>query len=330
MGRDVQQKLATGAQGARAWLKQAETVLGNHSDRLDAINVFPVPDGDTGTNLYQTVRIASERAQELQDTEDIGVLLREAAQAALENARGNSGTLLSVFLLGFAEPLVGQRRLVLQHLSEGLDRGQLRAWSALTDPVPGTMPSAMSAANEAVNRALEDSLRDVDLHSRAALLTGLDAAVEGTRLAVVASEGELDLLTRAQVVDAGAMGFLLVLEALKAAVVGEPVDEFVLEGFPGYAIQDPHIHATAEAEEGVEVMCSMSLSPLDAALLRGQLDDMGESVIMSPLPDGSGEATRWRVHVHVPEAAPVLEMFRTFCEPENVTVTSLSTAQDCA
>ncbi|GHD11686.1 DAK2 domain-containing protein [Zhihengliuella salsuginis] len=326
----MQQKLATGVSGAKAWLKQAETVLANHSDRLDAINVFPVPDGDTGTNLYETVKVASQAAQAVETDSDLGLVLSAAAQAALEDARGNSGTLLSVFLVGFAEPLQGQARLNLTLLAESLDRGQLRSWSALTDPVPGTMPTAMTAASRAVFSALQEAEASAEPHSRAALLHGLDAAIDATRTAVVQSEAQIDSLAAARVVDSGAVGFLLVLEAMKAAVAGSEVGEEVLDGFPGYGIQDPHVHRSVPVEEGVEVMCSMSLSPLDAALLRARLDDVGESVIISALPGGEEDEARWRIHVHVPEEETTLEMLKTFGEPENVSVTALSTSDSCA
>ncbi|MCO1339030.1 hypothetical protein BJH93_09030 [Kocuria polaris] len=327
---DVQQKLATGVPGAKAWLKQAETVLANHSDRLDAINVFPVADGDTGTNLYETVKVAAQAAQDIDNDSDVGLVLSAAAEAALEDARGNSGTLFSVFLVGFAEPLVGQPRLNLSLLAESLDRGQLRSWSALTDPVRGTMLTAMSAASEAVFASLQEAEVSAEPQSRAALLRGLENSIEATRIAVAQSETELDTLAAAHVVDAGAVGFLLVLEAMKAAIAGTDVAEEVLDGFPGYGIQDPHVHRTVPAEEGVEVMCSMSLSPLDAALLRAQLDDVGESVIISALPGGEDDEARWRIHVHVPEQETTLSLLRTYGSPENVSVTALSASESCA
>src|SRR6184192_3920455 len=96
-------------------LGKAETTIGNHSDRLNAINIFPVADGDTGTNLYLTVRAATEalaandRGEE--PSNDVGGVLAAAGRAAMEKARGNSGTLFAVFLCAVAEPLVGHTRL---------------------------------------------------------------------------------------------------------------------------------------------------------------------------------------------------------------------------
>ena len=85
----LQTKIAANAEALRRWLSKAEVVLGNHSDRLNAINIFPVADGDTGTNLYLTIRAAAQSASE-NPTSDVGELLAGAGQAAMEEARGNS------------------------------------------------------------------------------------------------------------------------------------------------------------------------------------------------------------------------------------------------
>ena len=115
----------------KRWLGKAETALGNHSDRLNAINIFPVADGDTGTNLYVTVRAAARAVSAGGDQPahmDVGAVLATAGQAAMEEARGNSGTLLSVFLSAAAEPLAGHTRLTSTLLAAALNRAQIRAW----------------------------------------------------------------------------------------------------------------------------------------------------------------------------------------------------------
>nr|WP_231366091.1 DAK2 domain-containing protein [Zhihengliuella flava] len=322
-----------------------EALLERHRERLDAINVFPVPDGDTGTNLHLTAREAARGAWEAFDdgADDVGSILHAAAESALDNARGNSGTILSVFLIGFAEPLAAASRLNLPRFAEALERGQLRAWSALTDPVPGTMPTAMSAAARAAADALhDDEVTGGEPESRAALLAGLERAVTAARAAVVRSESELETLTAARVVDAGAVGFLLVLEALRAALTGEEVPDGVLAEFGTHQPAAAHHQVPGEIQDGVEVMCSMDLDPLGAATLRGELAGLGDSVVMSPLPrPGSGdaedldreaesqEAVRWRIHVHVPAADPVLQLLNGYGSPDNVTITSLSSAEPC-
>ncbi|PTT62662.1 DAK2 domain-containing protein [Arthrobacter sp. HMWF013] len=314
----------------KRWLDKAETAVGNHSDRLNAINIFPVADGDTGTNLYLTVRAAARAlhgdaaGQPDAGHGDVGVVLAGAGRAAMEQARGNSGTLFSVFLCAAAEPLVGHTRLTATLLAAALNRAQIRAWSALSDPVPGTMLSVMEAAARA---AAEVENGD---HSNHALGLALDAAVNGALAAVVNTEGQLPALEAAHVVDAGGVGMLLILDCLRSAVMGGELQGELLDGLHGYDVQDPHIHKDLPDDDGVEVMCTISLSPLSAATLRQRLDEIGDSVIMSQVDSAAvADGTyRWRVHVHVPEAEPAVALIRSLGEPSDISVSELALARD--
>ncbi|MDQ0825322.1 dihydroxyacetone kinase-like predicted kinase [Arthrobacter sp. B2I5] len=323
-------KVAANALAMKRWLGKAETALGNHSDRLNAINIFPVADGDTGTNLYLTVRAAA-RSLVLADGQpapvDVGEVLATAGQAAMEEARGNSGTLFSVFLCAAAEPLAGHTRLTSTLLSAALNRAQIRAWSALSDPVPGTMLSVMEAAARAA--AAVDAAQDGD-DSNHALGLALDAAVEGALAAVIRTEEQLDALQSAHVVDAGGVGMLLILDCLRSAVLGEELQSELLDGLHGYDVSDPHIHTSMPDDDGMEVMCTISLSPLNAATLRQRLDEIGESVIMSQVgsgPDQEGNY-RWRVHVHVPDPGPAVEIIRSLGEPSQISISELALPRD--
>ncbi|WP_183513145.1 DAK2 domain-containing protein [Paeniglutamicibacter cryotolerans] len=301
------------------WLERCVKALGNHSDRLNAINIFPVADGDTGSNLYLTARTAQDAVSRW-ETNDVGELLTLASRAAMESARGNSGTLLAVFLAGFAEPLMGHERLGAAVLAQALERAKVRAWSALSEPVPGTMLSVFAAAAQAAARVARAPGSDIS--SKAALIEVLEAVRIASRAAVISTEALLDPLTRAKVVDAGAVGMLIMLDELHAVVTGTVVDADAYSGLHGYGIQDPHIHATALPVEGVEVMCTITLDPLEAATLRGQLDAVGDSVIMSPV-NPTENGYRWRVHVHTPVAEHALEVIRKHGSPVNISVTDL-------
>ncbi|MDQ1593575.1 MAG: fatty acid kinase [Arthrobacter pascens] len=327
----MQTKIAANALAMKRWLGKAETALGNHSDRLNAINIFPVADGDTGTNLYLTVRAATRALQESrpEDTvqNDVGAVLATAGQAAMEQARGNSGTLFSVFLCAAAEPLSGHTRLTATLLAAALNRAQIRAWSALSDPVPGTMLSVMEAAARAA--AAVDAAQNGN-DSNQALGMVLDAAVGAALDAVIRTEAQLDALQAAHVVDAGGVGMLLILDCLRSAVLGGELQNELLDGLHGYDVQDPHIHADLPDDDGVEVMCTVSLSPLDAATLRQRLDELGDSVILSQVdrsPDPEGRY-RWRVHAHVLDSGPALEMIRTLGQPTDVSVSELALPRD--
>ncbi|MHA7281945.1 DAK2 domain-containing protein [Arthrobacter sp. TMS2-4] len=302
----------------KRWLSKAEESLGNHSDRLNAINIFPVADGDTGTNLYRTVCSAARAALD-EDADDLGELLSVAGRAAMEEALGNSGTLFAVFLSALAEPLHGTTRLTSSSLASALHRAQIRSWSALSDPVPGTMLSVLEAS---ARGAAETASGDAADDSNAALARTLRATVQAALRAVVDTESQLGVLAEAKVVDAGGVGFLLILDALRAAALGEELQDELLDGLHGYDIQAPHIHLGGDTD-GVEVMCTINLSPLDAATLRLHLDEIGDSVIMSavsPVEDGY----RWRVHVHVPDPAPALALIHEAGTPVSITVTQLA------
>ncbi|WP_043423224.1 MULTISPECIES: DAK2 domain-containing protein [unclassified Arthrobacter] len=325
----------------KRWLGKAETTLGNHSDRLNAINIFPVADGDTGTNLYLTVRAAAHAADAAvpghpvgathaapdPSLHDVGAVLAQAGEVAMEQARGNSGTLFAVFLCAAAEPLAGHTRISSPLLAAALNRAQIRAWSALSDPVPGTMLSVMEAAARAA--AAVDSAHDGD-DSNQTLGLALDAAVEAALAAVVRTEEQLDALQAAHVVDAGGVGMLLILDCLRSAVLGEELQSELLDGLHGYDVQDPHIHVGMPRDEGVEVMCTISLSPLDAAMMRQRLDEMGDSVIMSQVGGGADAAGRyrWRVHVHVLDADPAVALIRSLGEPTDISVSELAVPRD--
>ncbi|MFJ3956928.1 DAK2 domain-containing protein [Arthrobacter sp. NPDC090010] len=321
----------------KRWLCTAERVVGNHSDRLNAINIFPVADGDTGTNLYLTLRAAARAVDsaEYEAGTDVGTLLTDAAGAAMENARGNSGTLLSVFLAALAESVQGQSRLSAPLLASGLRRARMRCWSALSEPVEGTMLSALAAAADAAEE-IDSSLNGDD--SNHALAQSLTHIVETVRDAVVRTEEQLGPLRQARVVDAGAVGFLLVLDCLRETVLGTTASENSWDDLHGYQSEFPHIHGDMPADDGYEVMCTIELSPLDAATLRQRLDEIGESVIISPVKAVTGPQHgdvqegelnyRWRVHVHIDDPAPALELLNALGEPANVTLSELAAPRE--
>lgn len=319
------QKLDTSVRAIKEWLARSVKSLGNHSDRLNAINVFPVADGDTGSNLYLTARAGQDAVSEL-ESDDIGGFLEVAARASMESARGNSGTLFAVFLSGLSEPWIGQERLTAPLLALGLERAKVRSWSALSEPVEGTMLSVINAIALAAGSTLAHIKTDPE--SRAALDTLLVQMKQAAQLAVKGTETELEPLLEAGVVDAGAVGMLIIIDELCAAVRNDDTDFSSYESFHGYKIQDPHVHKNGEPETGVEVMCTVSLDALGAATLRGQLDALGNSVIMSPVNQLEEDTYRWRVHVHVDEPQPALDLIGKYGDPVNVSVTDLCTHDD--
>lgn len=309
------------------WLKLAESALGNNSDRLNAINIFPVPDGDTGSNLYHTVAAATRALREVDENASVGHALTTAASAALDHAQGNSGTLVAVMLNALAEPLADAQRLTAPLLTLGLQRARHSAWAALSDPQEGTMLTILdtAAATASNYRASLTELPEDAQNSRKTLGEMTSRIVETAWLAVEETENQLAQLSEAQVVDAGATGLLLVFDALRATVKGESLDPEILESIHGFHVSHPHVHEDMEVAEAYEVMCSLELTPLDAATLRIGLNEVGNSVIMSPIntQENADGTIRWRVHVHVVEPDDAMRLINPLGTTENLAITPL-------
>ncbi|WP_261623054.1 DAK2 domain-containing protein [Nesterenkonia marinintestina] len=317
------------------WFDLSEQALGDHRTALNRLNVFPVPDSDTGDNMLATA-VASRRAAAVVDSDDFGELLAGAGAEAMVEARGNSGTLLAVLLTGLAAPLRGCDRLTITTFAAALDSASVRAWSALSGPVSGTMLSIIDAVRDlAARRAAEVE----EPESRAALEDALPEVVAEARRAVEATESQLDALRTAGVVDSGGTGLLLVFDALRAAVRGEDLTEDLLDGLHGVGASARHRAddggaRRSGAQEGpadpdddaaCELMATVRLDPLGAAGVRHRLDELGDSVIVTPVdsePEGDG-TYRWRIHVHTEEPEAAREALAAAGRLEGCTVSPL-------
>lgn len=304
------------ALAVRTWCGLALRALGRSREEIDAINVYPVADGDTGTNLYLTLESAAAAVEAVFTGYEVepgggpgpssADAMRAMAHGALIGARGNSGTILAQLLRGMAQVLAadggtphtdGQGlRLALRHAADA-------ARQAVAHPVEGTVLSVASAAAEAAEGA------DGDCGSVAR------AAYEGAHAALAATPGQLAVLERAGVVDAGGSGLVAVLGAL--------VETFTGETPAAPAVEPPHARVrpagavgesvAAGVEHVKEAGCAGAGGPAfeviylleaeDAAVdrLRKRLDRLGESLVVV---GGDG---LWNVHVHVDDAGAAVE-----------------------
>ncbi len=175
-------------------------------EELDRINVFPVADGDTGTNLAFTLGAVLDAVREERQP-NAGLLFRRVADAALEGARGNSGTLLAQFAQGMSESLGSMPRLDLRRLAHAAGGGSRLAREALDDPREGTMLSVIAAFAAALDAAAGRATH---------LREGFMQALERAREALARTPQQLAVLREAGVVDAGASGFVEILEGIGA------------------------------------------------------------------------------------------------------------------
>ncbi|MCW0211853.1 MAG: DAK2 domain-containing protein [Pseudonocardia sp.] len=300
------------------WAAGTVAALERHRAEIDRINVFPVPDSDTGTNLLLTMRSAADALRrgrrEGVPADDPASCAVALARGALVGARGNSGVLLSQVLRGFAEALAdGEGPLV----AGALDRADRLAAAAVARPREGTLLTVLSAAAKAAAGCSSDD--DGEVASTAA-----DAAYTALR----ETTGQLAELARAGVVDAGGLGLLVVLDALVEALTGvAPAARPQLPDRARGTAPAPRGRdaLTTERESGstdheYEVMYLLEGSD-DArvAELRGGLLAVGDSVAIvgDGTPGGTG---LWNVHVHCTDIGAAIEAGIGAGRPRRITV----------
>ncbi|NRQ38585.1 DAK2 domain-containing protein [Nonomuraea sp. NN258] len=279
----------------RRWARLAADALGRASAEIDALNVFPVADGDTGTNLHLTMLSAAEAVESLPDDVDVAVVWQTLSYGALVGARGNSGVIVSQALRGLAEVLKEG-----QDLRAGLLRAATLAREAVARPVEGTVLSVLESAA----RAVQDVEGDLPEVAR--------RAAEEARAALRRTPEQLDVLARSGVVDAGGAGGAIVLETLAAVLTGSHTAH--------YDVPAPtaRVSPMTEVGAGYEVMYLLDAEDAAVAGLRAELDAMGDSLVVV---GGDG---LWNVHVHVAEAGPAIEAGMKAGRPHRIRVTYLA------
>ncbi|WP_454043418.1 DAK2 domain-containing protein [Cellulosimicrobium sp. Marseille-Q8652] len=208
-----------------AWARGGVAALGEARSALDRVNVVPVADADTGTNLYLTFLDATRALTALAAPAEAraGELLVRLARGALVGARGNSGVILSEYLRGLAVALAPHGTVTGPALAGALAAAARTARGAVAQPLPGTIltaadDAARAAAHAASPRAAHAASPSPDAGEHAAPVVVAAAAHDGARAAALRSSGELDVLARARVLDAGALGLTLLLGALRVAL----------------------------------------------------------------------------------------------------------------
>ncbi|MFF5448407.1 DAK2 domain-containing protein [Streptomyces sp. NPDC012888] len=291
------------AEAVRTWSSLALASLGRAREDIDAINVYPVADADTGTNLYLTAESAArevEAACAAPPGDGTPVSLARAVRAyahgALTGARGNSGTILAQLLRGMADVLgtdaehpgtaadgPGTR------LAHALTRAADSAYEAVAHPVEGTMLTVARAAA----RAAEAVAGPPAAVAR--------AAYDGARAALERTPGQLAELGRAGVVDAGGCGLVAVLGALWQALSGRAPEAEPVPGRPAAVPVRPDACAQEHGGPAFEVIYLLEAGDAAVAALRERLDALGDSLVVV---GGDG---LWNVHVHVDDPGAAVE-----------------------
>lgn len=285
---------ALDAEAVRRWSRTAVELLDAHREEIDAINVYPVPDSDTGSNLLTTMR-AADAALRAAAAEDAAAALRVMATGAAGGALGNSGFIVSQILRGLADAT--QQDLDAAAVPAGLARGATLARTAVVSPVEGTILTVASAAAAASRGA---TLGEVLTNA----LVAADAALQRT-------PGQLADLARAGVVDAGGRGFVLLLDALVRTVTGERTVLTPVHVPPRLGA----VHVESEAGFGFEVQYLLDAAQPPVERLRERLAGFGDSVAVVPVEDGV-----WKVHVHVDDVGAAIEAGVEAGKPRQISV----------
>ena len=279
----------------RAAITAAADYLTQSAKAVDAINVYPVPDGDTGSNMAATLREACDHALALEEPVGAGQVLATVARGALYGGRGNSGVIMSQSLLGLAKGVGDVEELGGDALAQGLRAAADAAYTAVAEPVEGTMLTVLRAA-----------ARGTEGHEGEGVLPVLAAALAEAERAEAETIDQLPALREAGVTDAGGEGICVVLRGLVAALRGELP--------PPVAIPDkPLAMLPGHIDDGFGYCTEFVLVPgardvdVDGLRRHTEREAYGSVVIV-------GDEQALRVHVHTNEPERLLEDAGAFGE----------------
>jgi len=251
---------------------------------IDRLNVFPVPDRDTGTNMAFSFKVIQEAVQKTGDL-SIKQLMSRIAQASLDGSRGNSGAIMAQYFQGFSESLGNRNDMNAAELASASSAGAAAAWTAMSEPVAGTLPTVLEDFSSALEQQSQQGVSDI----REMLGYGLVKARES----LARTPDLLPVLKHAGVVDAGGQGFVDLLEGIWAYIESGETGDFVADvdetSTPGNTVMEINEFAHRFCTE-----CVIEGDDLDRATIMNQLGQLDCSSLVV-----AGGRKRVRVHIHV-------------------------------
>jgi DAK2 domain fusion protein YloV len=291
----------------RQLFEDASKLLHRHIEPLNAINVFPVPDGDTGTNMHLTLQAGVQGLTS--DPDGVARAAEALARGALMGARGNSGVILSQVLRGLAYGLDRLQRADGAALVVAFRAASDAAYEALSQPREGTILTVVRQTAEALEQAAPEGVGGV-----------LDEASVAARSAVERTPELLPVLKEAGVVDAGGMGFAVIVEGLRRSWHGDTLDVDITVGEGVEKDWRNELALSQERHAGETGYCTEFVvegSGIDPSAVRARLGELGSSLLVV----GSGDL--WRVHVHTVQPDDALAYGRTLGEVSRVKVDNM-------
>ena len=286
-------------------LSSFHAALGDHKESINRLNVYPVPDGDTGTNMFLTVASVLEELNGV-DPNDRTAVCGAISHGSLMGARGNSGVILSQVLRGMSNRFAQANEIDAEVLAVALSEASVAADGSVMKPVEGTILTVVREVAKAARGAAnsESILRTVEL------------ALEEGKAALDRTPEQLEVLREAGVVDAGGAGFLLLLHAFLSIIDGRELPEATEEG-PFVAVTEPPI-GDELSELRYEVMYLLNAPDQSIEEFKKIWAGLGDSIVVV---GGDG---LWNCHIHTNDIGPTIEAGIEVGRPERIRVTDLS------
>ena len=283
--------------------------LERNVEAVNALNVFPVPDGDTGTNMLLTIRaVQQELAKDTR--ESLGGAVRLMARGALMGARGNSGVILSQFLRGLSRPLEDHGEAGPELTSVAFQEGAAAAYKAVSEPVEGTLLTVVRRTAEAMRDSIQGGEPD--------LVELFETALASCRKAVLQTPDQLPVLKEAGVVDAGGQGFAIMLEAALRYLQGEDAGAVHIETVqPLSQVTESFLEAAESELYGYCTQLLVSGTALDPDALRAQLSVLASSTVVI------GDDTMVKIHVHTFDPGAILSLGTAVGTLSSVTIENI-------
>ncbi|MBE6836905.1 MAG: DAK2 domain-containing protein [Ruminococcus sp.] len=289
--------MINGSQLRDAFISGAHAIS-NNKKRVDELNVFPVPDGDTGTNMSMTMTNAIAELKRMDDKVTVSQVADATASALLRGARGNSGVILSLIFRGFSKGLAGQKTADCEHLVAALEKGVEGAYKAVMKPTEGTILTVARVASEKAREIALSTNDEIILWS---------AVCDAAQVALDNTPNQLEALKKAGVVDAGGQGLLIIFNAIldtfktgeiEPAAAGEEKSVVTIDSFSDVVGQfDEEITFTY----CTEMLITKKEDAEDSSKLRAYLETIGDCVVVVE------DDEIIKVHVHTNNPGKAIE-----------------------
>jgi DAK2 domain fusion protein YloV len=300
------QELKRVLSGGAAWLAR-------NIDALNALNVFPVPDGDTGTNMALTMQ-AAMKAVEDSPSHSCAEIAGGVSHGALMGARGNSGVILSQIWRGFSDGIAGKERITATDFADGLAAATATAYRAVLKPVEGTILTVIRETGEA---ALDAASRQ---DSFAYLL---DEVATAAKASVARTPQLLDKLRAAGVVDAGGQGLFVILDGMRRYAAGEEIEKLVVEKAAGAEVAS--VSGGGMVEHGEYGYCTNFIlvgGGWNFDEVRARIAAFGDSAVIV------GDDSVVKVHIHTENPGSVLDYVTPLGSLRQISITDMQEQHD--